>query len=80
MAKYQQQKGDPGVTQRPDSGKLHMTWARQLFSTKLAWDNYTTQFHADNTIKEVFEHLPWPFQLNRHISGNCMSFFRKVKV
>ena len=31
-----------------------MTWARQLFSTKLAWDERVTQLHAVNTIKEAF--------------------------
>lgn len=36
------------------AGEPHMTWARQLFSTKLAWDERGAQWHAVNTIKEVF--------------------------
>lgn len=31
-----------------------MTWARQLFSTKLAWDERATQLHAVNSIEEAF--------------------------
>lgn len=54
MVEYQQQKGDPRGAQRPDSRAPNMTWARQLFSTKLAWDERVTQLHAVNTIKEVF--------------------------
>lgn len=33
---------------------VNLTHARQLFSTKLAWDEWLTQYHAVNTIKEVF--------------------------
>lgn len=54
MVEYQQQKGDPQGAQRPDSREPNMTGARQLFSTKLGWDERVTQLHADNTIKEVF--------------------------
>lgn len=41
-----------------------MTRARQLFSTKLAWDEHVTQLPAVNTIKEVFGRASWPLQLN----------------
>lgn len=39
---------------------MNMTHARQLFSTKLAWDERLTQHHAVNTIKEVFNCPLWP--------------------
>lgn len=64
MVKHQQQKGDPRGAQRPASGEPNMTWARQLFSTKLAWDERMTQLHAVNTIKEVFGRPLWPLQPN----------------
>ncbi len=64
MVEHQQQKGDPWGAQRPDCRELNMTWARQLFSTKLAWDERITQLHAVNTIKEVFGRPLWPLQLS----------------
>lgn len=64
MVEYQQQKGDPRGAQRPDSREPNMTWARQLFSTKLAWDERVTQLHAVNTIKEVFWRPLGLLQLN----------------
>lgn len=47
-----------------DSRGPNMTRARQLFSTKLAWDERVTQLPAVNTIKEVFGRPSWPLQLN----------------
>lgn len=46
--------GPSGGAQRPDSREPSMTWARQLFSTKLAWDERATQLHAVNSIEEAF--------------------------